>query len=199
MTTSAPLHLTTEELDAFLLGTPSLRAVSHCATCPACDRLVQQDALVVRALGALPSFDPGPGFVERVMADVHLARPLAVPAPAPIPARSARAQSARRHLVAAGVLLGTATTAGFAWAAANPADALGFATPALREVGSALWLSLQAIAANTAEQPWFGALRDTLAVPARAVPLVVGAAALYAAALTGFKRLLTGPAIDAGR
>jgi hypothetical protein len=165
--------------------------------------LVQQDAVVVRALGALPSFDPGVGFVERVMADVQLARPLALPTPLPtplpVPTRSTRAQSARRHLIAASVIVGTATTAGFAWAAANPAEALGFAGPAVREVGSALWLSLQAIAANTAEQPWFGTLRDALAVPARAVPLVVGAAALYAAALTGFKRLLTGPAIDAGR
>lgn len=199
MTASPPLHLTSEELDAFLLGTPSPRAASHCATCPACAKMVTQDALVVHALGALPQFDPGVGFVERVMADVQLARPLALPTPLAHGTRSVRAESARRHLIAAGIILGAATTVGFGWAVANPADALGLAGPAVREMGAALWLSLQAIAANAAEQPWFGTLREAMAMPTRAVALVAGAAALYAAALTGLTRLLTGPAIDAGR
>jgi hypothetical protein len=65
-------------------------------------------------------------------------------------------------------------------------------------VSQSLWLSLQALSANAAEQPWFVPVRDTLATPARAVPALIGVAGVYLALLLGLRRLLTRPATDAG-
>ena len=57
------------------------------------------------------------------------------------------------------------------------------------------WMQL---AANTAERPWFGSVRDAVTTPLRALPYVVGGAGLYAIGLTGLSRLLAEPATDAG-
>ena len=54
------------------------------------------------------------------------------------------------------------------------------------------------MAANAVEQPWFGAVRDTLTTPSRALPVAAAVAGVYAAALLGFRRLLAEPATDAG-
>ena len=75
-------------------------------------------------------------------------------------------------------------------------------TEALIERGRAacpeVSVSLQALAANAAEQPWFDGARDLFATPARALPLAAGVAGVYAAALLGLRRLLAEPATDAG-
>lgn len=196
MMTDAATHLTADELDALLTGTPTGRVTSHLATCPPCQDMVALDRAVVAALGTLPPFDPAPGFEGRVMARVTVRSPL-IEGRLVLP-RSPRETAARRRVAIGGLVLGGVLAAGFAWAAANPDAAAGLTTPALRDLGETLWVSVQGLSANAMEQPWFGAVRDALATPARALPAVAGVIALYSAALVGFRRLLAEPATDAG-
>lgn len=186
-------HLTADELDALHAGTPASRATSHLATCGDCRALVALDARLLADLGSLSDFDPATGFVERVMHRLDLSQS----AVAVVSTETDRSRAARRRVLVGGLLTGGLVAGGFAWAAANPGAALGFAVPALNDVGQALWVSVQTVTANTVEQPWFAAIRDTLATPARALPALMVAGGIYASVLVGLRRLLTRPATDA--
>ncbi len=192
--TAALDHLTADELDALHTGGASERATSHLATCTDCRSMFALDTALVAGLRTLPTWEPSAGFIERVMTELDLAAPVAqVAAPS-----TDRAIAARKRVLIGGLVTTGIVAGGFAWAAANPGAALGFAVPALQDVGQTLWLSLQALTANTVEQPWFGAVRDTLASPGRALPLLAAAAGAYTVVLLGLRRLLTRPATDAG-
>lgn len=190
-----PEHLTADELDAFLTKSSSPRIASHLATCPACAAMVERDTRLVAMLSTLPYFDVSPGFGDRVMRGLA---PRQAPAAAIPVAGSPRAIAARQRAIGALLLAGGGVAAGFVWAAAHPADALRWSAPALQGAGHTLWLSLQAVVANATEQPWFSPVRDSLATPARALFVTAAAAGAYAVALTGFRRLMTEPATDAG-
>jgi hypothetical protein len=198
MTPDATAHLSADELDSLLTATPIDRATSHIATCPRCQELAARDALLVARLAARPTWDPSPTFAGRVLADLA-AGTVTTPTAAALPAGvgSDRSLAARRRVMVGGLLTGSLVVAGFVWAAIDPPAAQRLAGPAVQNVTNGLWLGLQALVANTTEQPWFGPLRDALASPARAVP-VIGAGALgYVALLVGFRRLLTRSATDA--
>jgi hypothetical protein len=195
MNTFAQHHLTADELDALHEGGELPRAASHFATCDDCREMVDLDIRLLAMLTALPQFDPSPDFIPRVMAELQpgFARQLAPV----IGTETLRARSARRRVLIGGAVTGGLVTAGFVWAFANPTAASEFALPAVQEVGNSLWVSLQGLAANAIEQPWFSGVRDAVASPIRAVPLLVAAAAAYTVALLGLRRLLTRPATDA--
>ncbi len=192
MTQPTTEHLSADELDALIGGVALPRALSHTATCPPCHEMVVLDRQLVALLGAMQPIAPSESFPDRVMARV-VVRPAGVLAPA---TRSPREVAARRRILGLSLAGSGAIAAGFAWAATDPAAALGWSGAAMGGVAR-LWLSLQAVVANTAEQPWFGAVRDTLATPMRALPFLVGGAGLYAITLAGLGRLLAEPANDA--
>jgi hypothetical protein len=187
-------HLTADELDAFLTQSPSPAATSHLATCAACATMAERDRHLVAELAALPYFDPRSDFGDAVMHRVAMpAMPLAVAAAG----KSARAIAARRRAIGVLVLAGGGIAAGFAWALAHPTDAAQWTSPALRDVGHSLWLSLQTIVANATAQPWFSSVRDSMATPGRALVALAGFAAVYAVGLLGLRRLMSEPATHA--
>lgn len=194
MTAPDLLHLTADELDAILEGNGSSRSTSHLATCSSCLAMVELDRRLVGALSSLPSLAPSADFEQRVMARVTIG---VAPAQAPMVAPSPRALAARRRVLAGSLVTAASVAAGFVWAAANPTAALGAVGPALQRTGETLWGSLQAVASNATEQPWFAAVADSLASPGKLLLAVVAVGGLYALALTGFRRLLTEPAADA--
>jgi hypothetical protein len=194
--TAAPNHLTADELDALHEGQRLLRATSHLETCAECRLLLERDAQLIAALAALPSFEPSTAFLSRVMSQIE--RPAIRPVVAAAGTPSPRERSARRRVWVASALTGSLVTAGFAWAFVDPEAARGLAQPAFQQLTGSLWTSLQAMSANTVEQPWFTTFRDALATPARAVPVLAAAAGAYLVALLGLRRLLTRPAADAG-
>lgn len=197
MTDSPLTHLTADELDAIHEGQRMLRATSHLETCSDCRALLATDTKLIAALEGLPTWDPSAEFVTRVMSriDRPALRPAAVAAPGvPTP----RERSARRRVLVASLLTSGLVTAGFAWAFVDPETAVGLVQPAFQQLTGSLWTTIQALSANTVEQPWFSTFRDAMATPARAVPVLFAAAGLYAVALLGLRRLLTRPAADAG-
>jgi anti-sigma factor RsiW len=189
-----PNHLTADELDAFLTDSSSQLVASHLATCVACADMVTQDKRLVAMLAALPYYDASAGFADRVIRGLT---PRQAPVVVPV-VDTPRVVAARRRALGALIVAGGGVAAGFAWAAAHPADALSWSGPALQHTGHALWLSLQTVVANATEQPWFSSFRDTMATPARALFILAGAAGVYAVALLGLRRLMTEPATDAG-
>lgn len=196
MTASPLTHLTADELDALHEGQRLMRATSHLETCADCRALLERDTALIAALEGLPTWDPSPEFLNRVMSQVErpVVRPVVATAGVPTP----RERSARRRVLVASLLTSGLVTAGFAWAFVDPDTAVGLVQPAFQQLTGSLWTSLQAMSANTVEQPWFTTFRDALATPTRAVPVLVAAAGLYAVALLGLRRLLTRPAADAG-
>ncbi len=196
MTQASTTHLTADELDALLQGIATMRAQSHTATCRLCAEMVRLDRQVIAALGAFPPVTlPMRGdFEDRVMARVDLR---SAPVVQPV-ATTPRAVAARRRFLGLTLTAGTAVAAGFAWAALDPDRANGLSGAALGGMADTLWLSLQTMVANTAEQPWFTAVRGALSTPAQALPFVIVGAGAYAAALAGLGRLLAEPATDAG-
>lgn len=197
MTASPLTHLTADELDALHEGQRLLRATSHLETCADCRALLASDTALIVALQALPTWDPSPAFSTQILARID--RPVVQPAVvAPRGVPSPRERSARRRVLVASLATGGLVTAGFAWAFVDPDTAIGMVQPAFQQLTGTLWTSVQALSANTVEQPWFATFRDALATPARAVPVLVGAAGMYAVALLGLRRLLTRPAADAG-
>lgn len=60
---------------------PRARVEAHLASCSSCRREVQEWHGLLEGLQPLAHFAPGPGFAEKVMAEVS------VPAPAPVPSR----------------------------------------------------------------------------------------------------------------
>lgn len=155
------------------------------------------DARVVAALRALPEWEPGPAFLQQVMERVSV-RPADLAAAVP-QHPSVRAVAARRRVMIGAAVTGGLVTAGFVWAFANPGEASALVSPALRDVGQSLWLSLQGITANALEQPWMSGARDLFATPGRAAPVLIGVGGGYLIVLLGFRRLLTRPAAHAAR
>lgn len=189
-------HLTADALDAVHEGNPSPTTLLHLETCAACRGVAALDARVLAMLGSLPALDPSPQFADRIMVRLDQSR---VPVAGSVAAHhTTREVSARRRVVIGSLFGGGLVTAGFAWAMIDPGTALGLVEPAFRSMTGAAWTSIQALGANAAEQPWFRPLVDSVATPGRALPVIFGVAALYAAGLTAMRRLLTRPAADAG-
>jgi hypothetical protein len=189
-------HLTADELDTLHEGAELDRVTSHLVTCDNCRAMVELDVRLLKALSALPQLDPSAGFLARVVDAVGLG----AESPDQLLAatgESTRAREARRRVWVGGAVGGGLVTAGFAWAFANPDAAVGIALPAFSEMTDALWFSVQGVVANTVEQPWFGTMRDSLASPARALPVLAFVAAAYTVGLLSLRRLLTRPATNA--
>ncbi len=195
MTPNILAHLSADELDALHDGTEAFRATSHIATCQTCAELLASDRRVLALLASLPTWDASPLLASRVITALRPS-PALLPATTPTPSPD-RAIAARRRVFVGGVLTGSLVAAGFAWAAFNPVAAQGLARPLVQGITQTLWLSVQAIMANTVEQPWFGTVRDALATPARAVPLLAVAGLGYVAVLAGFRKVLSRSATHA--
>ncbi len=187
-------HLSVDEVDEFHDNRASARVTSHIETCSDCHALLVADSRLIASLVALPTWEPSVNFAERVMSQTAPRVSAAAPV---VSGPTSRERSARRRVLIGGTAVAAVIAFAFGWAVMNPGPALGLVEPAWRDLTASLWVAVQALAANAAEQPWFQSVRDALATPARALPLLAAAAALYTVALFGMRRLLTRPAIDA--
>lgn len=190
MTPDFLAHLSADELDALHENLASPRATSHFATCQQCRELVAADRRILSLLGALPTWDAAPDLAPRVLA--RLSAPLATErAPVATSAPIDRAAAARRRVVVLAGVFAVVLGIGFGWALLNPAAASRLATPLIDSLIDTGWLALQAVSANTLEQPWIREIRDALATPARAVPLLALAGVGYALMLTALRKVLS--------
>lgn len=183
------VHLTADDLDAFLIDSPSQAAREHVAFCDACRSVVQADRVLVAALHGLPALAPADGFAERVMAQVRIAVPAPVVAPLPWPRRIL---SNRRVMASAATALGVWASA--VWTASNSALFDRWTQQAWQTGTQWVTQSLQTMASMVTQQSWYGTVEALTSTPARAV-LVVGAlVATWAVGVLVLRRLVMLPA-----
>jgi hypothetical protein len=190
MTDLTPNHLTPEDLDLWLAGALPPGRLVHLEDCPDCFALAHAERRVVALIAALPVIAPHAGLADRVMEAVRVP-----PAPARAPWRVLTHPSLLgprwKALAAASVALVAGAGVSVAWSLAHP-DALPAAGAWVAgEASHWLWVTIQTLASNVAEQPWYGPARSLLGSPARAVLATISGVLLYAGGLLAMRRLLT--------
>lgn len=189
-------HLSTDDLDAFLIDSASPAALQHVAFCDVCRATVQADRVLVASLHGLPSFVPAHEFADRVMAQVRVAVP--TPAVAPLPWR--RRVLGNRRILATAAATTLAMAASAAWTMGNRELFDSWTQTVLNDGGQWLWTSLQATAAAISEQRWYEPVREVLASPIRTAAVIATMTVAWAGGVVALRRLVmlpTGPVPDA--
>jgi len=169
-------HFTADDLDAFHSASLSVEAREHLEECAECRALVEQDRALIHELSRLPSFQPAPGFADRVLAQME-------PRKAPI-------RIARPRRVALAASLGLALAASMIWSLLNRDLLLNWLNHSAAALGSSLWDGLRVAASNLTEQPWFESLRQFGSSTARVALVGGGLFVGYGAAVLALRRLL---------
>jgi hypothetical protein len=197
-TGAAAVHLTGDDLDAWVTGTLPPQRETHLRACAACQTLADQERVLVMRLEALPLFDPRPGFADRVMDRVDVpvtsiadawrlwrGRVFANPMGAGIAASVA-------------VLLGGSVAASAAWAAANQDTITGAGAWLMTHGQDWFWQGVGMATAVLDQQSWYPPVRAAL-TPGRIALLGATTAGLYAAGLVALRRLLSLPRSQVAR
>ncbi len=184
-----PHHLSADDLDLALLSPAAPPVASHLATCETCRRMVDLDRLVIDGLLQMPALAPAPDFADRVMARMAAAPPV----------RSARAQAARRRLVAGSLIGAGSLAASLAWAAMDPSGGVAWLGPQGQQLAESVWPTWQGLSQQAGSRPWSSLLSTAVVTPAQVMVGALVAAAVYALGLIGFRQLLTEPVPHAGR
>jgi hypothetical protein len=191
MTRPSGAHLSFDEMDACLTGVPASELQRHLDQCQTCMEQVRADREIAEQIAGLPLMGPGEGFSERVMAAVIIPDPFAI--------RSM--QATRRRLVAmpkalaAGVLLFLigSMASSVVWSLTHQATLASIGSWFISQGGQAIWLSVQGLASNFIEQPWYSGIKALIENPGR-LALYSGLASLaYLGGLVALRRLLTVP------
>jgi hypothetical protein len=190
---SSPLHLTPDDVDAWLAGTASAEIRRHVEQCSTCLELVRAEEGLAAQLGALPLYAPTLDFADRVMASVAIPDPFAI--------RSLEA--ARRRLFAspksiaiaatvALVLLGS-MAASAAWTLANREMLITAGNWLAGEAARWAWVGLRSAALNLIEQPWFDGFRSLVETPVRLAITSAALSLMYVSGVLALRRLLAVP------
>jgi hypothetical protein len=191
MTRPSGAHLSFDEMDACLTGVPAPELQRHLDQCQTCMEQLRADREIAEQIAGLPLMGPGEGFSERVMASVIIPDPFAI--------RSI--QATRRRLfatpnaLAAGVLLFLlgSMAGSVIWSLTHQATLASIGSWFISQGGQAIWLSIQGLASNFIEQPWYSGIKALIENPGR-LALYSGLASLaYLGGLVALRRLLTAP------
>jgi hypothetical protein len=191
MTRPSGVHLSFDEMDACLTGVPTPELQRHLDQCQTCMEQLRADREIAEQITGLPLMGPGEGFSERVMAAVIIPDPFAI--------RSM--QATRRRLfatprsLAAGVLLFLigSMASSVVWSLTHQATLASIGSWFISQGGQAIWLSVQGLASNFIEQPWYSGFKALIEDPGR-LALYSGLASLaYLGGLVALRRLLTVP------
>jgi hypothetical protein len=192
MTRPSGAHLSFDEMDACLSGVPAPELQRHLDQCQTCIEQLRADREIAEQIAALPLIGPGEGFSERVMASVIIPDPFAI--------RSM--QATRRRLfatpkaLAAGVLLFLIGSMGGSviWSLTHQATLASIGSWLISQGGQAIWLSVQGLASNFIEQPWYSGIKGLLIDSPGRLALYSGLASFaYLGGLVALRRLLTAP------
>jgi len=190
---SSQLHLTPDDLDAWLAGTATAESRRHVEECSACLELVRAEEALTSQLDALPLYAPKLDFADQVMASVAIPDPFAI--------RSLEA--ARRRLLAsprsiaiaatiALVLLGS-MAASAAWTLANRETLITAGNWLAGEAARWAWVGLRSATLNLIEQPWFGGFRSLVETPGRLAITSAALSLMYVSGILALRRLLAVP------
>ncbi|HEX6643138.1 MAG TPA: hypothetical protein VF037_00580 [Gemmatimonadales bacterium] len=186
-------HLSSDDFDALLEGTPAEDALVHLDHCAFCRDQVVADRAVVSRLESLRTFAPAPEFVERVMARVAVPDPFALHS---LGTARRRLFATRRSLAAAAsvaIIVIGAMAASVVWTLGNRETLAAAGSWLGSEALGWLWLAVRGGAANLMEQPWYAAARGFLGSPTRLAVLSGAVTVVYLGGLYALRRLMALP------
>jgi hypothetical protein len=186
-------HLSSDDFDALLEGTPGEDALVHLDRCTFCRDQVAADLAVVTRLESLRAFAPAPDFVERVMARVAIPDPFALHS---LGTARRRLFATRRSLAAAAsvaIIVVGAMAASVLWTLGNRETLAAAGSWLGSEALGWLWLAVRGGAANLMEQPWYAAARSFLGSPTRLALLSGAVTVVYLGGLFALRRLMALP------
>jgi hypothetical protein len=186
-------HLSLEQIDAWLAGSPDAATQHHLAQCQLCLEQLRADKEIAEQIAELPLLSPLPGFGDRVMASVRVPDPFAL-----------RSLQATRHRVLAtprslamaaslAVLLVGSMIVSITWTLGHQAMLASWGRWLLAHGSQALWLGLRGVASNLIEQPWYGSIRALAESPGRLAVISALASLAYLGGLLTLRRLLALP------
>jgi len=195
---SAPGHLSLEELDLWVTAQlPPGRQV-HLRDCEGCQKLADQERVLVMRLEALPLFDPREGFTDRVMDRVNV--PVTSLAGAWRLWRTRFTRNPAHVGIAASVavLLGGSVAASAAWAAGNQDLITGAGTWLFSHGEQWFWQGVGIGTGFLERQEWYEPVRAAL-TPARLIGLGASAVGLYTGGVLLLRRLIALPGSPVAR
>jgi hypothetical protein len=190
---SSQLHLTPDDVDAWVGGAPTPEHRRHVEQCGACLQLVRAEEALISELEALPLYGPSLEFPNRVMASVYIPDPFAI--------RSLEA--ARRRLFASPRSIAIAATvallmvgsmaASAVWTLAHRDTLVATGNWLAGEAARWAWLGLRSAVLNLIEQPWFAGFRGLVETPGRLALASAALSLIYVSGLLALRRLLAVP------
>jgi hypothetical protein len=193
MTRPSGLHLTPDEFDACISGTPGTECRQHLEQCEQCREQLRADRELAELISSLPVIGPMEGFADRVMASVSIPDPFAIRS---LEATRRRLLSTPRSLAFAAtillVLLGS-MTGSILWSLEHRDTLASVGSWIFAQGGQVLWVGLQGLASNIIEQPWYAGLRSVVVDPVRLAVISAVASFVYLGGLLALRRLLALP------
>lgn len=192
MTPDFGLHLSADELDAWLEATLADDRARHLDLCSECRERAEAERELVQHLLSLQLLSPAAGFADRVMQRVSVPAPYAVGSIQP----ARRFLATRRSVAVAAVLavfLMGSMAASVVWTLGHQATLASIGGWALAQVGQAGWIAVQGVASNLIEQPWYGAARSLVDSPGRVAGAALVSMLAYLAGVFALRRLLALP------
>lgn len=188
-----PLHLSSDEVDAWLDGRLDQSRLVHLDTCFECRTLTRAERVLVRRLEAMEQFAPGAGLADRVMAQVAIPDPFAL--------RSARrlwqrVGASRRTLAIAAALVavvGLSMAGSVAWSLSHSETLAAWGSWLSAQAGSWFWVGLRGLVSNLLEHPWYDTVKQVVGTPSRLAIVSAINMVLYIGGVLLLKRLLALP------
>lgn len=186
-------HLSAEQIDAWLAGSPDSVTQEHLHHCASCLEQLRVEREIADQIAALPLLSPSIGFADRVMASVRVKDPFAIRS---LQQTRHRVMANPRSLAVAAslALLVLGSMAGsIAWSLGHQATLASLGSWILAQGGQALWLGVRGLASNLIEQPWYAWVRTALGTPGRLALISALASLAYLGGLLTLRRLLALP------
>jgi hypothetical protein len=193
MTRPSVVHLSPDEIDAWLGGVLDPQRLRHLEQCPACLEQARMDREIVDQISALPVMAPSEGFADRVMAAVAVPDPFAIRA---LQATRHRLFSSRKSLAFAAslaILLLGSMAGSIVWTLGNQETLASLGSWLLSQGSRAAWLGVRGLASNFIEQPWYETIKPLLQNPARLALASALASLAYLGGVLALRRLLAVP------
>jgi hypothetical protein len=152
---------------------------------------LRADREIAEQIAALPLMGPEEGFSDRVMASVIIPDPFAIRS---MQATRRRLFAAPKSLAAGFLLFLLGSMAGsVVWSLTHQATLASIGSWLISQGGQAIWLSVQGLASNFIEQPWYSGIKGLTETPGRLALFSGLASVAYLAGLVALRRLLTVP------
>ena len=193
MSSSPESHLSSEQIDAWLGGSPDAATQGHVSQCQLCQEQLRADQEIAELIAGLPLWSPTSGFADRVMASVRVPDPFAMRS---LEATRRRMLASPRSLAFAasvGLLLLGSMIASITWTLGHQAALASFGSWIVAQSGQAMWLGLRGIASNIIEQPWYAWVSSFVGNPARLALFSALVSLAYLGGLLTLRRLLAIP------